>query len=144
MGSFPIPAAGRGRDGLGLAQYLTGALPDRVDELLDDEVHALEARLLQLHHLLLHDGLEGQVWGEEPRPMGGTKSRDQEQFRDATLWMKVLTPALQRNGTGNAAWKWEGSALVHRGGVGAKQLYPIAINPFGMAAPPLASLHGCS
>ena len=48
--------------------YLAGALPDGVDELLDNEVHALEARLLQLHHLLLHDGLERQIWGEQPRP----------------------------------------------------------------------------
>lgn len=48
--------------------YLAGALPDGVDELLDNEVHALEARLLQLHHLLLHDGLKRQIRGEQPRP----------------------------------------------------------------------------
>lgn len=54
----------------GEGEYLAGALPDGVNELLDNEVHALEARLLQLHHLLLHNGLECQIWGEQPGPGG--------------------------------------------------------------------------
>lgn len=48
--------------------YLQCALPDRIDELLDDQVNAFEARLLQLDQLLFHDGLEGHVRGEQPRP----------------------------------------------------------------------------
>ena len=51
--------------------YLVGALPHGVDELLDHHVHTLHTRLLQLHHLLLHDGLEGHVGGEEARPAAG-------------------------------------------------------------------------
>lgn len=49
-------------------RYLDGALPDRVDELLDDQVNAFEARFLQLYDLLFHDGLERQVRGEQTRP----------------------------------------------------------------------------
>lgn len=48
--------------------YLVGALAHSVDELLDDHVHTLDAGLLQLYHLLLHDGFEGHVGGEEAGP----------------------------------------------------------------------------
>lgn len=48
-------------------RYLRSALPDCVDELLDDQVDAFETWLLQLNDLLFHYGLEGQVRGEQPR-----------------------------------------------------------------------------
>lgn len=45
--------------------YLVGALADGVNQLLDDHVHTLDARLLQLHNLLLHYGLKSHIWGEK-------------------------------------------------------------------------------
>lgn len=48
--------------------YLGGALAHGVDQLLDDHVHALDARLLQFDDLLLHDGLKRHVGGEESSP----------------------------------------------------------------------------
>lgn len=47
---------------------LVGALAHSVDQLLDDHVHTLDTGLLQLYHLLLHNGFEGHVWGEESGP----------------------------------------------------------------------------
>lgn len=45
--------------------YLIGALAHSVDQLLDDHVHTLDARLLQLYDLLLHDRLKRHIWSEE-------------------------------------------------------------------------------
>lgn len=54
----------------GCMRYLHSALPDCVDELLDDQVDAFETWFLQLNDLLFHYGLERQVWGEQARPEG--------------------------------------------------------------------------
>lgn len=48
--------------------YLVGALAHSVDQLLDDHVHTLDAGLLQLYDLLLHNSFEGHVWGKKPGP----------------------------------------------------------------------------
>lgn len=45
--------------------YLRGALAHGVDQLLDDHVHTLDARLLQLYDLLLHNGLKCHIWGKK-------------------------------------------------------------------------------
>ncbi len=52
--------------------YLISALPDCVDELLDDQVDAFQTRLFQLNDLLFHYGLKRQVWGEQACPGGQT------------------------------------------------------------------------
>lgn len=48
--------------------HLLGALAHGVDQFLDDHVHTLDTGLLQLYDLLLHNGLKGHVWGEQPSP----------------------------------------------------------------------------
>ena len=71
--------------------YLVGALAHGVDELLDHHVHTLHARLLQLHHLLLHDGLKGHVGGEQARP---TASRT---HKKASAFHSSVTPLQECN-----------------------------------------------
>ena len=51
--------------GQGALQYLVGALPDRVDELLNDQIDTFETWLFHLYDLLFHDGLKRQVWSEQ-------------------------------------------------------------------------------
>lgn len=48
-------------------QYLVGALPDCVDELLNDQIDTFETGRFQLNDLLFHDGLKRQVWSEQSR-----------------------------------------------------------------------------
>lgn len=57
-------------------RYLIGALPDCVDELLDDQVDAFQTRLFQLNDLLFHYGFERQVGGEQACPEGHTDKTD--------------------------------------------------------------------
>lgn len=51
--------------GRAAAQYLVGALPDRVDELLNHQIDTFETGLFQLYDLLFHDGFERQVGSEQ-------------------------------------------------------------------------------
>lgn len=51
----------------GHSQYLVGALPDCVDEFLNDQIDTFETRRFQLNNLLFHDGLKRQVRSEQPR-----------------------------------------------------------------------------
>lgn len=50
-----------------LPVYLVGTLPDERGELGHHHVHALQTGSFQFEDLLFHDGLEGQVGGEQPR-----------------------------------------------------------------------------
>lgn len=52
---------------LDVPRYLVGALPDCVDELLNDQIDTFETGRFQLNDLLFHDGLKRQVWSEQPR-----------------------------------------------------------------------------
>lgn len=56
-----------GREMLDHLQYLVGALPDCVDELLNDQIDTFETGRFQLNDLLFHDGLKRQVWSEQSR-----------------------------------------------------------------------------
>lgn len=64
--SRPAQCAGRSGDA-GHLRYLVGALPDCVDELLNDQIDTFETGRFQLNDLLFHDGLKRQVWSEQPR-----------------------------------------------------------------------------
>lgn len=64
--SRPARCAGRSGDA-GHLRYLVGALPDCVDELLNDQIDTFETGRFQLNDLLFHDGLKRQVWSEQPR-----------------------------------------------------------------------------
>ena len=44
---------------------LVSTEPDNVGQLLNDEIDTLDARLFETRNLLLDDGLEGHVRGEE-------------------------------------------------------------------------------
>lgn len=61
--------------------YLGGALAHGVDQLLDDHVHALDARLLQLDDLLLHDSLKRHVGGEESSPARRRRFKKKRNWR---------------------------------------------------------------
>lgn len=50
-----------------LLGYLAGTLPDERSELGHHHVHALQTGSFQFEDLLFHDGLKGQVRGEQPR-----------------------------------------------------------------------------
>lgn len=68
-GVTPPPLANRAPPplckGRAAAQYLVGALPDRVDELLNHQIDTFETGLFQLYNLLFHDGFERQVRSEQ-------------------------------------------------------------------------------
>lgn len=59
----------------GHLQYLAGALPDCVDELLNDQIDTFETGRFQLNDLLFHDDLKCQVWSEQPRSEDAQKDR---------------------------------------------------------------------
>ena len=71
------PPCGRAGSGdAGHLQYLVGALPDCVDELLNDQIDTFETGRFQLNDLLFHDGLKRQVWGEQARSEDAQGDRD--------------------------------------------------------------------
>lgn len=61
-------------------RYLVRTLAYGVNQFLDDHVHTLDTRLLQLYDLLLHDGFKCHVWGEKSSPESHEKykKRDDE------------------------------------------------------------------
>ncbi len=69
--------------------YLLCALVDERGEFSHHQIHTLEARLLQFNYLLFHDGLKGQVRGEEPRPGGSWDSGVLLGVRGAQYWEKA-------------------------------------------------------
>ncbi len=82
MPAYPLPhpwlpllyvLAGSGD--VGHLQYLVGALPDCVDELLNDQIDTFETGRFQLNDLLFHDGLKRQVWSEQPRSKDSQRDR---------------------------------------------------------------------
>lgn len=77
-----------GREMLDHLQYLVGALPDCVDELLNDQIDTFETGRFQLNDLLFHDGLKRQVWSEQSR------SEDAQRQRHSGRQMGQLTEML--------------------------------------------------
>ena len=71
VSSLPCPLVAprkcAGSGDAGALQYLVGALPDRVDELLNDQIDTFETGRFQLNDLLFHDGLKRQVGSEQAR-----------------------------------------------------------------------------
>ena len=72
---LPLPYVSAGSGGAGHLQYLVGALPDCVDELLNDQIDTFETGRFQLNDLLFHDGLKCQVWSEQPRSEDSQRDR---------------------------------------------------------------------
>lgn len=57
-------------------QYLAGALPDCVDELLNDQIDTFETGSFQLNDLLFHDDLKRHVWSKQPRSENPRRDTD--------------------------------------------------------------------
>lgn len=72
---LPLPYVSAGSGDAGHLQYLVGALPDCVDELLNDQIDTFETGRFQLNDLLFHDGLKCQVWSEQPRSEDSQRDR---------------------------------------------------------------------
>lgn len=75
-----------------LLVYLEGTLPDDCGDLGHHHVHTLQTGSFQFEDLLFHNGLEGQVRGEEPRSestfgkerrccVGGRREKEREKTR---------------------------------------------------------------
>lgn len=71
----PLPYVLAGSGDAGRLQYLVGALPDCVDELLNDQIDTFETGCFQLNDLLFHDGLKRQVGSEQPRSEDAQRNR---------------------------------------------------------------------
>lgn len=71
----PLPCVLAGSGDAGHLQYLVGALPDCVDELLNDQIDTFETGCFQLNDLLFHDGLKRQVWSEQARSEDAQRDR---------------------------------------------------------------------
>lgn len=76
--SPPCGQAGSGQDASldTRLQYLVGALPDCVDELLNDKVDTFDTGLFQLNDLLFHNGLKRQVGSEQARSEDAQRQTD--------------------------------------------------------------------
>lgn len=61
---------------------------DECGEFRHHQVYTLEAGLLQFNNLLFHDGLEGQIRGEEPCPGGSWDSAGLFRARGPQHWEK--------------------------------------------------------
>lgn len=74
-GLAPCPVSRLRSGDAGHLQYLVGALPDCVDELLNDQIDTFETGRFQLNDLLFHDGLKRQVWSEQARSEDAQRDR---------------------------------------------------------------------
>jgi len=74
---LPQLCVSAGSGDAGHLQYLVGALPECVDELLNDQIDTFETGRFQLNDLLFHDGLKRQVWSEQPRSEDAQRDRGQ-------------------------------------------------------------------
>ena len=82
---MPLPHVLAGSGDAGHLQYLVGALPDCVDELLNDQIDTFETGRFQLNDLLFHDGLKRQVWSEQPRSEDSQRDREAQRQTDGTV-----------------------------------------------------------
>lgn len=71
----PLPDVLAGSGDAGHLQYLVGALPDCVDELLNDQIDTFETGRFQLNDLLFHDELKRQVWSKQSRSTDAQRDR---------------------------------------------------------------------
>lgn len=97
--------------------YLIGALPDCVDELLDDQVDAFQTGLFQLNDLLFHYGFKRHVGGEQACPEGHMDKTDTDAWRPMEkLWHKRT----------HTHWGWGGHSRSHTWWWDSQPLKPTA------------------